>query len=543
MIIKIFEKLKLLRNSSHIRSFITHNKNQFFDEAVLRSEVNSVVLFELNNFKSAHIAYSYLSNALASKYNARIIAYYPHRIARKWRRLFLKTKDYLNLQEFGVFRSFYTEKILIIEISNSQKERAHAIFSTVIEKISNKWDIERVVINDVWLGDLIYDTYLRQYNKPTIDKKSIEFNTFLKEFIETFVYWEDYFNLNVVRAVNVSHCVYDLAIPLRIAIKRGIPAYQANVTHLYQMSRDNYFAYGDFRYFPKLFSELPDDLKKAGISEAKRRIELRFGGVVGVDMPYSKKSAYGANRHSRLLKETDKKKILIAAHCFFDSPHSYGNNIFPDFYEWLEFLGKISELSDYDWYIKTHPDYLPGTKEIIDNFVLRYPKLNLLPADASHNQLIAEGIDFALTVYGTIGFEYASLGIPVINCSLNNPHISYNFNIHPKTVDEYRYLLLNLDALSFKINEESVYEYYFMKNICNTENIFFQDYNSMIKAIGGYSMQFTDIVYEKWINEWTPRRHKAILAAIDTFINSHDFRMDYKHFGRELTIQSFELNL
>ena len=32
-------------------------------------------------------------------------------------------------------------------------------------------------------------------------------------------------------------------------------------------------------------------------------------------------------------------------------------NLFPDFYEWLIFLSKISENTDYDWYIKDHPPY------------------------------------------------------------------------------------------------------------------------------------------------------------------------------------------
>ena len=33
------------------------------------------------------------------------------------------------------------------------------------------------------------------------------------------------------------------------------------------------------------------------------------------------------------------------------------NSIFPDFYQWLLFLGKVSKKTDYDWYIKTHIPY------------------------------------------------------------------------------------------------------------------------------------------------------------------------------------------
>jgi capsule polysaccharide export protein KpsC/LpsZ len=259
---------------------------------------------------------------------------------------------------------------------------------------------------------------------------------------------------------------------------------------------------------------------------------------VGVDMAYSTKSAYGASRHQRLIQASPRKKILIATHCFFDSPHSYGNNLFPDFYEWLEFLGQISECTDYDWYIKTHPDYLPGTREVIDGFLARFPKFTLLPADASHHQIIAEGIDFALTVYGTIAFEYAALGIPVINASLYNPHIAYDFNLHAKDVEDYRQLLMKLDQLTFSIDKQQVYEYYFMRHIFNTENLFFDSYSATVAELGGYDRQFSPEVYEKWLEEWRPEKHQAILAAVRNFVQSGDFRMDYRHYGREFTVES-----
>jgi hypothetical protein len=81
----------------------------------------------------------------------------------------------------------------------------------------------------------------------------------------------------------------------------------------------------------------------------------------------------------------------------------------------------------------------------------------LIPSETSHLQLKEEGINFGLTVYGTIGFEYAALGIPVINASLCNPRIRYHFNIHPRTIDEYRIILLNLPDQKLDIDIEEVY--------------------------------------------------------------------------------------
>jgi hypothetical protein len=153
-------------------------------------------------------------------------------------------------------------------------------------------------------------------------------------------------------------------------------------------------------------------------------------------------------------------------------------------------------------------------------------------------QIIAEGLDLTLTSYGTIAFEYAALGVPVINASMNNPHIAYDFNLHARDVEHYRELLENLDKLEFGINIREVHEYYFMRYIFNTENLFFEDYDKAIAEIGGYDAQFTPRAYRKWLAEWSPHRHEEIVKALHDFVCSGDFRMDYTYYGREFSAAS-----
>jgi hypothetical protein len=289
------------------------------------------------------------------------------------------------------------------------------------------------------------------------------------------------------------------------------------------------FAYNDFFNHKINFSKLSIDEKANGFLLADERLKRRFSGEIGVDMAYSTKSAYGVSKHPRLIKKSNKTKILIAAHCFFDSPHAYGNNLFPDFYEWLLFLGNMSNITDYDWYIKTHPDYLLGNMEIIKYFIEKFPELNLLPGDYSHKQIISEGIDVCLTSYGTIGFEYAFLGVLVINASQNNPHIAYNFNLHPSSLVEYKNLLLNLKDISIKINKDEIYEYYYMQFINNTNNIFFDNLDKVISDIGGYKNQFSNLIYLKWLEEFSGIKHQKILDGYIKFVKSGDYRMTYKH--------------
>ena len=522
---KLANTLGWLKKSPAVQRFIHHNK-RVFPGALVVSQKRPEVLFELNAMQSAHIAYSYLANVLAESDGAEIKAYCMRSHANACERMIFRLRCLLGLNEFGVFRSFGTTKIFEITITKEHKAKGKILFDDLQRKLSEKRDIETLTIDGVWIGDLIYDSYLMTCRKPTIDPRSIDFLEFLETSLELFVFWQDYFNEHDVRALNVSHCVYNLAIPLRIAVQRGIPAYQANGTHLYRLDAEKLFAYNEFFEYRKRFAALPREVQKAGLAEAQRRIGRRFSGEVGVDMGYSKKSAFGAAKKHRLLRDSPRKKILIATHCFFDSPHSYGNNIFPDFYEWLDFLGKTSEETNYDWYIKTHPDYLPGTMEIINSFVARYQKLTQLPSDASHHQLIAEGIDVALTVYGTIAFEYAALGIPVINASKNNPHVAYDFNLNPKDVAEYRRMLHGLDTLDLRIDRNQVYEYYYMRHIHHNGDLFFDSYGSMVGQMGGYDSQFTPEVYDQWIKEWRPSKHEALLAGLKSFVSSEEFRME-----------------
>lgn len=529
MIRRIGRKFSSYRADPFTRGFIKHNLRYFSGIAKTEPPAGPEVLFELNAFHSAHIAYSYLANVLAKKYGARVIAYEPMGISALWRKLEWKLSRYLSLREFAVYRSFGVSGFLQPQVDSGQLDRARRLTDQILGEIKTKSDIESIRIDGIWLGDLIYDSYLRAFQKPTIEIADESFKTFLLSAIRLYVFWDNYFESHDVRAVNVSHCVYIIAIPLRIAAGRNIPAFQINATHLYQLSNENLIAYTEFIDSRHVFAGLPRNVQEAGLKEAEEKISHRVAGVVGVDMAYSKTSAFGSFKPVRLVKESPRKKILIATHCFFDSPHGYGGNLFPDLYEWLDFLGQITQKTDYDWYIKTHPDYLQGTKEIIDSFVRKYPRLTLLPADSSHRQLIAEGIDVALTVYGTIGFEYAALGVPVINASVCNPHIAYDFNLHPKNIAEYERLLLNLEDMSLQIDKRQVYEYYFMKHIYYSNNWLFKDYNKTIKELGEYKEQFTPKIYEKWLGEWTPERHTQIIGALEKFVDSGELRLAPRH--------------
>ena len=95
---------------------------------------------------------------------------------------------------------------------------------------------------------------------------------------------------------------------------------------------------------------------------------------------------------------------------FLDNPHPYGiKNIFNDFYDWFDYLSNFAKKTEYDWYVKTHPDFKVETQDIVKRFLRKYNHIRLVPPSTSHHQLINEGINCVITVHGTISWEYAFL--------------------------------------------------------------------------------------------------------------------------------------
>ncbi|MCJ7777241.1 MAG: hypothetical protein MUP16_02860, partial [Sedimentisphaerales bacterium] len=335
---KLYRSLKALVDRKHEAAFIRHNGHTWRD--FRRDGAQAEILLEAVKVASSIVSCSYLANYLAKKYNARIITY-------------LIENKKVNER---IYESFNCE-MLRVAASNEQRRTVDRLFDEIYPQLSTKRDVENLKINGVWIGDLLYDSHLRKHRLPILEINDSRFKDSLKDAFAYYVYWRDYLDTHNVKSVIVSHCVYHwYAVILRLAVSRQIPVYQVNAQTLYYVTETHHYrAYNDFHDYPQIFSELSDREKIDCLQAAKQRLDQRLSGKVGVDMVYSTKSAYTKKGDKRVLAESPRIKILITTHCFFDSPHPYGVNLFPDFYEWLTFLGEISEKTDYDWYIKTHP--------------------------------------------------------------------------------------------------------------------------------------------------------------------------------------------
>lgn len=521
--------------------FFLKKKNRFFFNT--KSKNNKINLIEYNNFHGSHLCQALLSNFLKRKNSGKIVAYYNYALLvsplkiNYLQKIKWHLSCFLDLGFKGIYRSFGVDKFIRPEIKKKFTYKAELEIIKFLKKNPNNNKIINLKINNIWIGDLLYDTYLKSKYVPTIDIKDKDFHIFFKEFLELFFYWKEFYVKNNVISTTGVHSCYSYGIPLRLSMYNKIPTYIINTRAVMRIDKKVQSMYGDFKFHKKKFSDYLKNNKKKCLKIAKKNINLRLNGQTGLKVglfnreksSFSKKSV-----KSTVLLNNSKIKILICTHDFLDSIHVNGKNLFPDFKLWLLYLGKLSEKKseEYDFYIKNHPKlgnkyekYQNYTDQFVDEILINYPRIKKISSHTSHHQLLREGIKFVLTVYGSVGIEYAYLGIPVINASRNNPHINYKFNINPKNRSQYKKILNNLKQVKLKINKNEVLECYFMKHFFYDENWLFNDYRSFMKNIGGYHNTHTDNFYEYWLKNVDIKFIEQKFNFFKNFIDSNENRL------------------
>lgn len=506
---KIISKIDYIRRllilDKETKRFIWHNRKVWRNYS--NDCGNSVILVDSFDVGEAHIARSYFLNVLAKKHKAKIKSFgrrtrLPQSVLHK------------------VYRSFNVNGHIVTTLNNEQACRRKAIMQEIAPTLKSKQDIYNLKILGVWIGVDIYESYLKEYNRPTLFLDDPRLFKLISEGIGLVIFWQDFIAKNKVAAVVASHdCYLQFNALCKVAYQAKVPVYLPNIRGI-TLVKEPFSNYAHFHNYRDMFNRLSAEEKRQAIELAKQQLERRFNGEVGVDMPYATKSAFqNPDNAKRILKDTKNIKVLICSHCFYDNPYAFGPMLFLDFYEWLRYLGMISEKTSYDWYLKVHPDPLAGTLETMRGILSEFPLISILPHETSHHQLVKEGINFVLTVYGSVGHECPALGVQVINAGYN-PHIAYDFSWYPKTLEEYEYYLLNLDKLHKDINMDQICEFYYMHYYyVLADNLFLDSYREYLKYVPPKE-RIGSGAYKYFLNRLTEDRHRQIIGNLENFINS-----------------------
>jgi hypothetical protein len=521
----IISKFKFFFSQNQKKEFAKNIQNKFHFGKI---ENEGVILVEFNHWPIFHLSAIYLCNSLFKKYLCDIKGFYNNCYLDYFleigllKRLRILISFFFKFGNFQVYKALNVSKIILPKLNNSQKNYANKLFFNIYKQIKNKGDILGITISGIKIGDLIYDSFLKRYKLDTVNIYSQDFKKYLKLFIYLFIYWIDFFKNNKVKAVISSHSVYSCGVPVRIAISKNIRCFIPNSHFLYKLNKKKIFTDCEFLEFKKIFSKFSKKEKNKKLFLAKKSLEKRFLGHHSRDIFYSSNLSYKKNNFNKIILSKDKFNILIAAHSFYDSPHVYGDILFEDFGEWLDFLGTLSLKTEKNiqWYIKDGPDYPEHNSFLIDKFIKKYPAIKVIPRDCSHHYLF-DKVNLVLTCYGTIAHEYAYFGVPVLNASKNNPHNNYNFCIHPKNLKIYKNIILNAKKLKLKINKNHIYEFYFMRYLFYKRgwNLNWEDFMDKY----GYKNLFSEKLYDYWSKNFIKNEHIDIQNKLDNFIDNKEY--------------------
>ena len=535
--------IKKLKYFKIVKNYKLTNK-KIFDKNFHNSDTQ--ILVEFNAFHCDHVFLSYLSNYFSQKFKSKIIGFYNFSllVSDLDYSLIKNIKWYLsrkfNYKNFGIYKSFGTKYFIKPSLDLDQNKKAKKIFEKEIKKIKNNGDIYKLKFNQTLFGDLFYDTYLKRFYEPTININTDRFKKFFYDFIRLIIYWEDYLNENNVKAVVGVHGQYSYGIIHRLAARKRIPVILNAEGRMYKINKKHLHQHNEFLFFKKNFNFLSKEEKLKARTVGLEVLKNRVSGSSGVRSGHSyiSKSSFKNSYKNRkkILSNNKQPNVLIATQDFFDSINGYGRFIFNDFYEWLHFLGQVSNKTNYNWYIKDHPNYSgkykkyqPFTKNITKEICKKFPKIKRIPPSTPHNQLISEGVDVVLTVFGSVQFEYPVFNVPVITASNNVPSKDYNFSIKSSNKKDYLNKILDIKKKRFKSKINEICEFYYMNFVFHNQEIVYPLYNKFNLAKKKWDLYWSEEFYKFWYENFSLEQHNEILNTIDNFFKSKDITININH--------------
>ena len=348
---------------------------------------------------------------------------------------------------------------------------------------TDKNEVLNIKFNGIRIGELIYDTYLRFRSKYTLEMDDVCLADIIRYSKRLVQLWSDFIKSTNIEALITPYTAYHhWGIPSYVFLNQNIDvitfgSYNYIVSNL---SVQHPYHSKNFNLFKQKFRQIPNEEMAIKKLLAKQTLEQRLGGQIDSGTSYMKNTAFSSEYIVDFSPGKDKSWCVIFLHCFFDSPHIYGDSLFADFYEWvIYFLKRAVDNSDKVYYVKEHPNALPDNKEVVSflkESFSQYSNIVFLSSKVSNQQILQKRPDAIFTVYGTVAHEFAFKGIPVVVAG-KNPQSDYDFTHKPDTIEDFNYYIDNVGRYKLPefYNPEEIYEFFYMNylyysNKCDSSN-------------------------------------------------------------------------
>ena len=363
----------------------------------------------------------------------------------------------------------YADATVLLAPNDAERLEAHRLVDELLLSSPAPQDVERYSVAEIPIGDLVYDEYLNS-GHPTIVFDDPVLRQVLEEMTLDVLMLLRMMQSDKIVGVVGQGLAFRKGLPLRVAVSVGIPAYCIAFSGSYRLTALDPEPYQEWRRYPEQFAELSLSERAEALAAAEAFVEESiFGGGHRHAPDLQGRGAWRPDPAASepvsvpsLGRKSDRKRVLVALHSFSDSPHAPGIGLFQDYLIWVRHLVALASKTDYEWLVKPHPDQRDdafGAAEALAAAIAGQSNMRLVSPEVGHRQLLAEGLDLVLTMYGTIGFEMPLLGVPVATALPNNPHHRYAYCLHAQTVREYDSILTNPLLWNYPIDRNEILEY------------------------------------------------------------------------------------
>lgn len=290
--------------------------------------------------------------------------------------------------------------------------------------------------NAIYLGDLIYDGYLRYYNQPTISLSNFNFLSLLLHSISLTKKLQYIISRFEVKLYVTQYSNYvNSGIPCRVVTKNNIKtlALGNDLNIVKELDAKDYKRAPNHKFYKKRF-EISDD-KERKIDLGIERLRKRFSGQIDII----------GMRNSSFSKESNSINPMIEGvvflHDLFDAQHMYDGFCFNDLYEWTLYNLNLIREEKLNIGVKPHINQRKESSIIINKLKKEYSDIYWIDPKVS-NAEIFKSISFGCTVFGTVITELAYHNILPISCG-DNPTSSFDFHYQAKSPEDYKSIILN----------------------------------------------------------------------------------------------------
>ena len=333
---------------------------------------------------------------------------------------------------FRIIDSFCVDEVIyeddqVKKQKNYLKENTEQAFNQLISEVDNIDDFVDWCLDDIKIGDLIYDAIVANHDIVTID----DFELILKEYkpdvielFNIFFFYRFLFSHMLVKSVVVSENTYARAILVRMAVKNSLITVCASSYACTEYNESNVYR-TPFALINKISkSELIERVSTDPelVNASEQYFNDRLNGLNDAfcsKLSYVDKKILARPDLIQLLDiNPEYNTVLVAPHCFSDCIHGVKHWVFRDYYEWLIYtLEVLKNVKGIDVLFKPHPyaiHYGKAEVDAFDSIVEKYDFIKVIPNELSTTSVLAI-TDVVLTACGTIALEAACLGIESIN--------------------------------------------------------------------------------------------------------------------------------